>query len=97
MHKSAKVQAAVSSGRKIGQKLPRETNKQKKDGDKISRLLQTDNQGSNLEPTGKNTDVEATERVEMSIEIHLLFHTLHQLSANGERMTLKSQTEQIKG
>lgn len=53
MHKSATVQAAVSSGRKIGQKLPRETNKKKKkkkrDRDKISSLLQTDNQGSNLE------------------------------------------------
>lgn len=101
MHKSATAQAAVLSGRKIGQKPQEKQQQKKRESHKISSLFQTDNQGSKLEPSresgGKNTHVKAAESVEMSVEIHLLFPTLHQLSANGEKMTLESQTEQQKG
>lgn len=41
----------------------------------------------------KNTHVRAVKCVEMSVKIHLLFHTLHQLCANCEQTTLKSQAE----
>lgn len=79
---------------------PRET-KKKRERHKISSLFQTDNQGSKLEPSresgGKNTHAKAAECVEIPIESHLLFPTLHQLSANGEQMILESQTEQQKG
>lgn len=67
--------------------------------DKISSPFGTDNQGSHvgaMKPVRwgkKNTHVKAVKCVEMSVEIHLLFHTLHQLCANCEQTTLKSQAE----
>lgn len=69
-----------------------------KERQKISSSFGADNQGSNVEPRrqsgGKNTHIKAIECVEMSIESHLLFHTLHQLCANSEQTALTSQVEE---
>lgn len=94
-HKSATVQAAVSSGGKIGQKPPPgETKREAQNQQLIWNGQSRFKRGAVKRVGGKNTHVKAIESVERFIEIHLLFHTLHQLCANGERTTLKSQTEE---
>lgn len=48
---------------------------------------------SHAESGGKNTYVKAIEYVGIYVEIHLLFHTFHQLCANSEQTSLTRQKE----
>lgn len=77
---------------------PEAPQRNKKRGTKSAVHLERTIKVQNLEPRresgGKNTHIKSAEGIEMSIKIHLLFHTLHQFSANGEQITLKSQTEE---